>query len=154
MKRLWFVLLFFITMLTGCSVKDGNWYPVSQEVMATAPKELPFQISYATKLPFEVDSITVADENAEHVTIVYSSKDNQKLIVEITKGKNVFPQKSLQEINTFDKTRQAFNQPKNKLHHIYWNEKGVQYQIYSSNENKKQLTKDELCKVQKSFSVK
>ena len=154
MKRLWFVILFFITMLTGCSVKDVNWYPVSQEVMATAPKELPFPVSYPTKLPFEVDSITVTDENAEHVTIVYSSKDNQNLIVEITRGKDVFPQKSLQEINAFDKTRQAFNQQKNELHYVYWNENDVQYKIYSSNENKKQLTKDELCTVQKSFSVK
>ncbi|KAB2439719.1 hypothetical protein F8161_19620 [Bacillus cereus] len=154
MKRLWFVILFFITMLTGCSVKDVNWYPVSQEVMATAPKELPFPISYPTKLPFEVDSITVTDENAEHVTIVYSSKDNQNLIVEITRGKDVFSQQSLQEINAFDKTRQAFNQQTNELHYVYWNEKDVQYQIYSSNENKKQLTKDELRTVQKSFSVK
>ena len=82
----------FITMLTGCSVKDVNWYPISQEVMATTPKELPFPISYPTKLPFEVDSITVTNENAEHVTVVYSSKDNQNLIVEITRGKDVFPQ--------------------------------------------------------------
>lgn len=79
-------------MLTGCSVKDVNWYPISQEVMATTPKELPFPISYPTKLPFEVDSITVTNENAEHVTVVYSSKDNQNLIVEITRGKDVFPQ--------------------------------------------------------------
>ncbi|EJR29372.1 hypothetical protein [Bacillus mycoides] len=154
MKRLWFVILFFITTLTGCSVKGANLYPVSQEVMATAPRELPFPISYPTKLPFEVDSITVANENAEHVTIVYSSKDDQKLIVEITKGKDTFPQKPLQEINAFDKTRQAFNHPMNEFHHIYWNEKNVHYQIYSSNENQKQLTKEELCAVQKSFSAK
>lgn len=43
---------------------------------------------------------------------------------------------------------------KNESHYIYWNENDVHYQIYSSNENKKQLTNDELCTVQKSFSVK
>ncbi|MBK5503156.1 hypothetical protein ABH948_005761 [Bacillus sp. RC218] len=154
MKKSWFVILFFVTMLTGCFAEDSNLYPISQEVMATAPKELPFPISYPTKLPFEVDSMTVANENAEHVSIVYSSKEDQKLIVEITKGKEVLPQKSFQEINAFDKTRQAFNQTKNEFHHIDWNEKNVHYQIYSSNEKKQQLTKAELRAVQKSFSAK
>lgn len=105
MKKFSFVILIFVTMLTGCYAQEVNMYPIPQEVMATATKELPFPVSYPTKLPFKVDSMTVANENAEHVSIVYSSKEDQKLIVEITKGKEVYPQKSFQEINAFDKTR-------------------------------------------------
>ncbi|PGD39601.1 hypothetical protein [Bacillus wiedmannii] len=157
MKKSLFVNLFFVTMLTGCFVKDVNLYPISQEVMATVTKDPPFPISYPTKLPFEVDSMTmtVVDENAKRVSIIYSSKEDQRLIVEITKREGVLPQKSSQEINAFDKTRQAFDQKKNEVHHIDWNEKNVHYRIYSpSNEKKKQLTKEELSAVQKSFSAK
>lgn len=154
MKKFSFVILIFVTMLTGCYAKEVNMYPISQEVMATAPKELPFPVSYPTKLPFKVDSMTVANENAEHVSIVYSSKEDQKLIVEITKGKEVYPQKSFQEINAFDKTRQVFNHKKNECHDIEWNVKNVHYQIYFSNEKKQRLTKEELRAVQKSFTVK